>query len=88
LGHFCIDGENMFAVSVGVGSNPDSISAVRRTNGGSGYNVPFRIKPDSGKVSEKLAAVTSPVKVKQVCGVFHDEVARSKLANETEHFGP
>jgi hypothetical protein len=39
-------------LALGVGHNPDSVPAVRRTNGWSWNNVPFRIKPERGKVAE------------------------------------
>jgi hypothetical protein len=39
----------------GVGNNPDPISSVRRTNGGSRYAMPFRIVPERGQVSENVS---------------------------------
>jgi hypothetical protein len=62
-----------------IGNDPDSVPAVRRTNGGSWYAVPFRIKPERGQVSEN--SLNSPSK--QSCDVLHDDVARSYFANKT-----
>jgi hypothetical protein len=45
---------------VSVGNNPDSVASVRRTNGGSWYAMPFRIKPERGQVSENT--LNSPSK--------------------------
>jgi hypothetical protein len=45
----------MFPVSVGVGNNPDPVSAVRCTNGGSWYAMPFRVIPERGQVSKYIS---------------------------------
>jgi len=66
-------------IPCGVGHNPDPISSVRRTNGGSWYAVPFRIKPERGQVSENTLKSPS----KQSCDVLHDDVAGSYLANNS-----
>ena len=68
----------------GVGHNPDPVTTVRRTNGGSWYAVPFRIKPERGQVSEYRVQPST----KQRCNVLHDAEARSKLANKTGEFPP
>src|SRR5574343_985646 len=57
-------------VAFGVGHDPDSVAAVRGTNGRSRYAMPFRIKPERGQVSENSAKSPS----KQSCDVFHDDV--------------
>jgi hypothetical protein len=67
-----------------VGHKPDAVAAVRGTNGGRGYAIPFRIVPALGKVSEYSAH--SPVK--QRCDVLHNDVSRSNHANDSEKFGP
>jgi hypothetical protein len=68
----------------GVRHNPDPVSAVRRTNGGSRYAVPFRIIPDLGQVSE------NPVKsaTAEHGNVFHDDVAWSYLVNNSGVLAP
>ena len=68
----------------GVGHNPDAVPAVRCTNGGSRYAVPLRIVPERGQVSENVSKPPS----KQSCDVFHDNVARSYLANKPGIFAP
>jgi len=57
---------------------------VRGANGTSGYAVPLRVIPERGQVPENSAHSSS----KQSCDVFHDDVAGSKLANESGIFGP
>jgi len=57
----------------GVGHDPYSVAAVRGTNGGSRYAMPFRIKPERGQVSEN----SSKSPPKQSCDVLHDDVAWS-----------
>ncbi len=42
-------------VLVGVGNNEDPVTAVRGTNCGSGYTVPFRIIPARGQVPENVS---------------------------------
>jgi hypothetical protein len=59
--------------ATGVGHNPDPISTVRGTNGGSRYAMPLRIKPERGQVSENSLKAPS----KQSCDVLHEDVAGS-----------
>ena len=57
---------------------------MRRTNGGSRYNVPLRVIPERGKVSENAGKSASP----QSPDVFHEHEAGSKLANQTGELSP
>lgn len=68
----------------GVGNNPSPVSSVRRTNGGSRYAMPLRIKPERGQRSENIAKPS----IKQLWAVLHDDVAGSNFANETLIFEP
>jgi hypothetical protein len=68
----------------GVGNNPEPVAPVRGANGGSGYAVPPRIIPERGQVSENVSKSST----KESCDVFHDDVAGSKLANESCIFSP
>jgi hypothetical protein len=77
-------GAIMFALAVGVGNNPHSVSAVRGADGGSRYAIPRRIIPARGQVAEN----GSHPETKQAWNVFHDHEARSKLANESKVFFP
>jgi hypothetical protein len=61
------------APASGVGHNPDSLSKVGSSNVGSRNNLPLRVIPDFGKVSENT--LNSPSK--QSCDVLHDCVGRS-----------
>ncbi len=67
------------SLAPGVGNDPDPVSLVRRTNGGSRYAVPLRIIPERGQVSENDAKL-SP---KQCCDVLHNDVSRQKFANKS-----
>lgn len=71
---------------VGVGNNPNTGASVWRSQPTRRNVVPFRIIPDAGQVSEKSAKPTSPFSDKQVCDVFQDNEARSKVASESKHF--
>ncbi len=73
---------NPFAV--GVGNDPDAISDVICTKGGSWYAVPFRIIPERGQVSENV----SHPETKQAWRVFHDDEAGSNVANKTGVIAP
>jgi hypothetical protein len=57
----------------GVGHNEESVTSVRRTNGGSGYALPFRVIPDLGQVSEYLSHPSN----KERCNVLHEHVSWS-----------
>jgi hypothetical protein len=72
-GCFIIDGESWLPVSVGVANQPEPISDMRGANCGSRYNLPFRIIPDLGQVSENA----SHPETKQAWDVLHDDEARS-----------
>jgi len=84
LGCFCIEGASWLAVAVGVANNPDTISAVRCTNGTSWNNVPFRVIPEREKVAEYGIHPSR----KQRCDVLHNDVSRSKLANDPRELVP
>ena len=68
----------------GVGDDPNPVPAVRGANVGSRYAMPLRIIPERGQVSENVCKPPP----KQSCDVFHDDVARSYLANEPSIFAP
>jgi hypothetical protein len=74
----------LWSVAVGVGNNPYAVALMRGANGGSRYAMPFRIKPERGQVSEN--SLKSPSK--QRCDVLHDDVAGSKLANNSGVLAP
>ena len=82
--HVSNDSLSFATIASGVGHNPDSVPTVRGTNGGSRYAMPFRIKPERGQVSENSAKAPS----KQRCDVFHDDVSRAKLANNSGVLAP
>lgn len=69
----------MFAVSVGVGNNPDTFPKVGRSDCGGRNNRPLRVEPHLGQVPENGAHSSR----KQPWDVLHEHVAGSKLANET-----
>ncbi len=68
----------------GVGNNPDAVTSVRGTNGSRRNAFPFRIIPDLGQRPENIAKPS----IKQLCAVFHDDVAGSNFANEARLFSP
>jgi hypothetical protein len=70
--------------AVGVGNDPETISPMVGTNGGSRNAVPDCIVPERGQVAENLAEPST----KQVCDVFHENVLGSKLANKSGVFRP
>jgi len=70
--------------AAGVGNNPDPVPPVRGTNGCRWYAVPLRVIPERGQVAENSSNSPS----KQSCDVLHDDVAGSKLANESCVLGP
>jgi len=78
-----IDGVSESLV-LGVGHNPDSISAVWQSNAGSSYAMPFRVIPERGQVSENFSKPSR----KQRCDVLHDDVVRSYFANEARVVTP
>jgi len=67
------------SVAAGVGNDPDTVPAVRSTNGGSWYAVPFCIVPERGQLSENNVQPST----KQACDVLHEHERRSYLANNS-----
>jgi hypothetical protein len=76
------------SVAVGVGYCPrcheDPITAVRGADGGSWDAIPARIVPARGQVSENLSEPSRS----ESWRVFHEDVARSYLANHSSHLSP
>jgi hypothetical protein len=70
--------------SVGVGQYPEPFSEMWSTHGFRRNNIPLRIIPERGKVSEYSARSPS----KQSCDVLNDDVAGSKVANGSGIFPP
>lgn len=70
--------------AVGVGNNPESITDVRRANGGSGYARPFEVIPARGQITGDSIESSN----KERCDVFHDDESGSKVANESRIFSP
>jgi hypothetical protein len=68
--------------AAGVGNQEDSIAEVRRTNGGSRYAMPFRIKPDLGQRPENSIQSAS----KQRCHVLQHNNSRSQFSNQANGF--
>ena len=68
----------------GVGIDPHPFTLVSCSSVRSGKHSPDSIIPQSGQVSENDA---KPPK-SESCRVFHDDVARSNLANDSGHFTP
>jgi len=71
--------------TVGVGSKyKHPFPYMRRVNGGSRYNVPFRIKPERGKVCENGGESSKS----ECADVFHECEARSYTAHNSSEFTP
>jgi hypothetical protein len=68
----------------GVRHNPDSFAEMGRTHIGCGYNLPFRIIPDAGKVADN----SSKPSMNEHWYVLNECVSGSYSANEPEHFKP
>jgi hypothetical protein len=68
----------------GVGNKPESVAAVRGTNGGSWYAVPLRVIPERGQVSENFSKPST----KQCCDVLHDDESGSYFANQARVLAP
>jgi hypothetical protein len=68
----------------GVGNNPDSVSAVGRTNVGCRNNSPLRIEPQRGKVGEDNVESSKS----EHWAVFNVCVSRSYLPNDSRHVLP
>jgi hypothetical protein len=79
-----IDGASWFAFAVGVCNKPEPVAAVRGAKGRSGKAVPLRVIPERGQVSKHSPESSS----KESCDVLHDDVAGSKLANESRILCP
>lgn len=75
-------------VTVRVGHDPDPFASMRGSKGCSRNAMPDCIIPEDGQVSENSAKPSSPLSSKQICDVFHDEVAGLKLANQSRDFRP
>jgi hypothetical protein len=68
----------------GVGHDPDPFALVRRTGIGRAQDTPPSIIPERGQVTE----YTSEPSSNEVCGVFHERVLRSYLANDASKLAP
>jgi len=66
-------------VPFGVGHQKDPLPQMRGTDGGSRYNLPLRVIPEEGKVSEYLAHSPS----KESWDVLHENDSGSKLAKDS-----
>lgn len=76
-------------LALGVESNgEDPITSVRGTDGRSGKTVPDDIEPERGQVPKNLAPDSAVVESKDICDILHEDVARSKLANDSPHLSP
>jgi hypothetical protein len=73
---------------VGVGHDKDPSSLVRRTNGGSGHNVPFRFVPDGGKGCEDSAERAASIISEKHGGVFCHKQAWPESRNNPETLAP
>jgi hypothetical protein len=75
--------------TLGVGSNGDDpVTAVRGAEGGSGNTVPRHVKPERGQVPENGSPDGSVMESEDVRHVLDDDVAGSKLANDSSELGP
>jgi hypothetical protein len=57
---------------------------MRRAGVGSSYATPLRVIPERGQVIGDIGEATS----KESCHVLHEDVSRSKYANDTSELGP
>jgi hypothetical protein len=73
-----------FAVGVPKGNDPHPLTSVRRTNGASWNNMPLRVIPERGKVTENGSHSSS----KERCHVFHKHISGSYLANDPSELVP
>jgi hypothetical protein len=73
---------------VGVGHDKDPSSLVRRTNGGSGNDVPFRFVPDGGKGREDSAERAASIIAEKHGGVFCHKQAWPESRNNPEALAP
>jgi hypothetical protein len=63
--------------TVGVGHNPESVSLVWGTNGGSRYAIPLRVITERGQVPVNLGCGESVVDSQEVSNVLQQDVTRS-----------
>jgi hypothetical protein len=68
----------------GVGQDPDSFPAVRRSDIGSSQHCPSRVIPERGQITEDNSEPPS----KESWTVLHEDVAGSNFANDPSHVGP
>jgi hypothetical protein len=73
---------------VGVGHDKDPSSTVRRTNGGSWDNVPFRFVPDGGKGREDSAERAASIIAEKHGGVFCHKQPWLESRNNPEALAP
>jgi hypothetical protein len=67
-----------------VGNDPYPFPSVWSSDATSAEHSPSRIEPQRGQVSENSSKPES----NEVCRVFHEDVARSYLANDSGHLHP
>ena len=73
------------ATGVGqIGDDPDALALVRRADLGSRYAVPLRVIPERGQVGDDVSESSSH----EPWDVLHEDVARSKYANDPREVGP
>jgi hypothetical protein len=70
--------------ALGVRHNPNPLALVRCANVGCSQHAPSRIKPQRGQVSKN----SSKSPRSEHWAVFHEDVARSYLANDPGHVAP
>ena len=68
----------------GVGHNPDPLASVRRSNIVRSQHTPPRIIPQRGKVTEDHGKSSG----NKERAVFHEDVARSYLTDDSRHLAP
>jgi hypothetical protein len=75
-----------FGDALGVGHNPYALSEVRRSNIGSGNNLPFRIVPARGHGPENTSEESSRLASKEAWDVLQHDKSRSYHANASDDF--
>jgi hypothetical protein len=68
----------------GVRHNPDAVALVRCANVGSSHNIPFRVIPETGKVSND----SPDSSMNEHWAVFHKYESGSNFANHPRHVIP
>jgi hypothetical protein len=76
------------ALGVGNSGDEDAIAPVRGAEGGSRKAIPLRVVPERGQRSDHFSEALSIVESKEVCDVLHNDVAGSKVANDSMHLSP